>query len=204
MGELLTALATGSDDSLFEELRREYIDNRILVINEDITDCIIDDYITYILKWNRDDLDVPAEKRKKIKLYINSAGGDAIAAFNLIDVIMQSKTPIMGVGMSLVASAAYYIFIACHDRVTFRNTILLQHDGTVNIQNSGNKAKDTMRFIEDMDRRTKQFVLDHTKISSEFYDEKDDQEYYMFPQEAKELGCIDKIIGENCDIDYIL
>ena len=38
----------------------------------------------------------------------------------------------------------------------------------------------------------------------EFLEEIKDREYYMFPDEAKERGIVDQIIGIDCDIDEIL
>ena len=41
-------------------------------------------------------------------------------------------------------------------------------------------------------------------MTEEFYEEHLDREFYMYADEAKELGCVDKIIGEDCDLDEIL
>ena len=52
--------------------------------------------------------------------------------------------------------------------------------------------------------KTKQHVLKYTKMTEEFYEEHIDREFYMYEDEAKELGCVDKIIGEDSDLDEIL
>lgn len=193
----------GGNDELFDALRKDYFDNRILILNQAIDECVIEDFILYIFKWNRDDKDIPVEKRKPIIIYINSGGGDSIIAMQFINAIKNSKTPIIGVGLSLVASAAFHIYIACSERIAFKDTILLMHDGEVVIQNSTSKAKDTMKFIDEMERRTKQHVLDCTKITEQFYDDHYDVELYLFSNEAKEYGIVDKIIGEDADLDCI-
>ena len=41
-------------------------------------------------------------------------------------------------------------------------------------------------------------------MTEEFYDKIYEQEYWMYASEAKELGCIDYIIGKDCDLDEIL
>lgn len=48
------------------------------------------------------------------------------------------------------------------------------------------------------------FLINHTKMNAEFLEDIKDREYYMFPEEAKELGIVDKIIGIDCDIDEII
>ena len=200
--EILQALASTND--LYTELMRENLEKRILVFNDGVDENVVENYILYILKWNTEDKDLPIEKRQPITIYLSCPGGNCFDGFNMVDVIMNSKTPVRGVVFSLAASMGYHILLACHERIAFKNSVLLQHDGQVGIQNSTSKARDTMRFFDSMEARTKDYVLAHTAMTEEFYDKIYDQEYYMYADEAKKLGCIDKIIGEDCDIDEIL
>lgn len=121
----------------------------------------------------------------------------------MVDVITNSKTPIVGVCFGLAASMGYHIYLACHKRIAFYHSVLLQHDGQIGIQNSTSKARDTMRFFDNLEQRTKAHVLSRTTMSEEFYDKIYDQEYYMYASEGKELGCVDEIIGEDCELDEI-
>lgn len=50
----------------------------------------------------------------------------------------------------------------------------------------------------------KDLVLSSTCISEEDYDSNIDREQYMLAEEAKSKGIIDKIIGVDVDMDYIL
>ena len=193
--------ATGSSQmSTYERLFEEYIDNRILVFNDDVDDNVIENYIMYILKWNMDDRDLPADKRKKIVMLLSSPGGNSFSANIMIDVIMQSITPIVGVGLDLVASAAYLIYLACHERYAYCSTSFLQHEGDMTIENSRSKFKNTATFFEEMDSRTKNFILSRTNMTEEFYDKMYEQEFWFFAQKGKELGVVHKIIGEDCTI----
>lgn len=203
MSDIMSLLSSDSDD-LYTELIKENLEQRILVFNEEVNECVLENYILYILKWNKEDKDIPIEKRHTITIYINSPGGNCIDGFNFVDAIISSKTPIRGVCFGLAASMGYHIFLACHERIAFYNSILLQHDGNIRISNSTSKAKDTMKFFDSMEERTKAYVLSRTNMTEEFYDKIYNQEYYMYASEGKENGCVDKIIGEDCDIDYIL
>lgn len=203
MAEIMQLLGNGNDD-LYTEIIKENLENRILIFNDEVNDCVVENYILHILKWNREDRDLPIDKRKDIFIYINSPGGNSIDGFNFVDVIRGSKTRVVGVCFGLAASMGYHILLACHDRIAFKNSILLQHDGEISIQNSTSKAKDTMKFFDSMEQRTKDYVLSRTNMTEEFYDKIYDQEYWMYANEAKELGCIDKIIGEDVDLDNIL
>lgn len=203
MAELLSLLGTGNDD-LYTEIIKENLDQRILVFNDEVNEGVLENYILYILKWNREDKDLPVSKRKTITIYINSPGGNSMDGFNFVDVIQNSTTKIRGICFGLAASMGYHIFLACHERIAFKNSILLQHDGEIAIQNSTSKAKDTMKFFDSMEKRTKEYVLSRTTMTEEFYDKIYDQEYWMYADEAKSLGCIDKIIGEDIKFEDIL
>ena len=143
-------------------------------------------------------------QRNEIKLYISTPGGSTFAAWSMIDVIESSKTPIVGVCFDMCASAGFYIYISCHERIAFKNSAILEHDGDIAIENSSKKAKDVMAFFETMDQRLKEHVLKHTFIDSEFYDSIYETEFWFFAEKGKELGVVDKIIGEDVDINYIL
>ncbi len=204
MGDIMALLGNGNND-LYTEIIKENLDNRTLVFNDEVNESVIENYILHILRWNREDQNIPVEHRQKIKLYVNSPGGECIVGFNFVNVILASTTPVVGVCFGLAASMGYHIYLACHERIAFKDSVLLQHDGEIAIQNSSSKAKDTMRFFDNMEQRTKNYVLSRTSMTEEFYDSHYDQEYYMYANEkGKELGCVHKIIGEDCDLDCIL
>lgn len=198
------ALAGGNDD-LYNEIIRENLENRILIFNEDVNDSLIENYIMYVWKWNREDKDLAPDKRRKITIILNSCGGDVFIGFGgMVNMLQQSITPIRVVGMGLVASMAFYIYICCKERYALKDTVFLMHDGEMSASNSGGKFKDVANFFANMDKRTKEHVLKYTKIDEEFYDAHYDREYYLYADEAKELGCVDYIIGEDCTLDDIL
>ena len=205
MADVLLPLTDGSD-TLYEEIMRDCIENRILVFNEDVSDSLIENYIMYILRWNREDRNIEdVSKRRKITIILNSCGGDCMIGFRgMVNCIESSKTPIRVVGVGLVASMAFYIYICCKERFSFRDTVYLLHDGEKSAYNSGSKFKNVAAFFDNMDNRTKEHVLKYTTISEDFYDENYEKEVYLYADEAKKLGCVDHIIGEDCTLDDIL
>lgn len=182
---------------VYDELMKYYADKRVLIVNKDIDNSVIESYAIRILRWNDEDKNIPSDKRQPITILIHSCGGDLFSTLFLIDIIKQSETPICTVGMGLVASAAYYIYINGHDRLAFENTVFLQHDGTISIADSNSKVKDFMAFNDLMEERIKESILTQTKIDSDFYDKTFDKEYYFFADKGKELGVVDKIIGQD-------
>lgn len=200
----IEAILGENQSPIWDETLRYFINDRVLVFNDNIDYNVIEDIIMYIIKWNKEDKDLPIEKRKKIRLYISSPGGNTFNGNILSNVILQSKTPIIGIALDLCASAAYYAFLACDERIAFQETSFLQHEGEISIENSRSKAKQTAEFFDSMEDKAKQFILSRTNITAELYDQVYDNEFWMDAEKAKELGVIHKIIGQDCDLDYIL
>lgn len=204
MNEFIVPLAGGNQMSIYEEMIREYLDDRCLIFNDEVGDNVIDDYIIHIIKWNKEDKNLPVESRKPIKLYITSPGGSPFSGAIMQDVILQSKTPIIGIALDLVASAAYDLFLACHQRYSFKDSCFLQHEGEIALENSRSKFKQTALFMDSREQRVKEFILSRTNMTEEFYDEVYDQEFWLDSKRAKELGVIHGIIGEDIDFDDVI
>lgn len=203
MAELMAMLG-GQNDGIYEETMRLFHDDRKIIINQDITTDILEDVILHILKWNKEDENLPVDKRKKIILYIASDGGDVIAGNALISTIQASATPVVGVVFSVAASMASLILMSCHERVAFSTSVVLIHDGSQGVYSSANKAKDVMKFYEKLDNLSKELVISRTNITDEEFEENKDREQYFLAAEAKDKGIIDKIIGVDVPLSYIL
>jgi len=191
---------------LEDKFREEDLLDRRLFVNEDISSETFDGIGYWILKWNRDDIGVPIEERKPIRMYINSPGGVVSDGYIIIDEILNSKTPVYTINMGLAASMAFLIYIAGHKRYSMPHAQFLNHDGSMFDYGSTLKVKDRVEFeAGQVNQMTKEFVLSRTKIDSETYDEKERKEWYFLPHEARdEVGAVDFIIGEDCEMDEIL
>lgn len=179
-------------------------ESRKLYINNDI-DEIINDEITYhILRYNAEDKGILPENRKPILLYVSSNGGSVSDGFSLIDVIRESTTPVYTINLGYQYSMGFLIGLSGHKRYATKHATFLMHDGSNFIYNSMSKAKDQMRFQEEMEEKIKSYILSRSKISSETYDKNLRVEWYMYAHEAKENGFTDFIIGEDCVLNDII
>ena len=79
------------------------------------------DLVQYIIKWNREDKGIPIEERKPIRLIIFSDGGLIDVEESIVSFIRLSKTPVYGIDVGMVASAASLIYISCHKRYALPN-----------------------------------------------------------------------------------
>jgi len=182
----------------------DHLKQRKIIINNEIDDNLIEDAVLRIMAWNQEDKGFAVEDRKPIIIYVNSPGGMVTTGFSLIDTILTSKTPVYTVNLGIEYSMGFLIGIAGHKRYTQSFSTFLLHDGSSVMYNSMSKLADTANFYKDLEKRTKEFVLAHSTLTSKVYDKKYGSEWYMFAKEAKANGFVDFIIGEDCSLDDII
>lgn len=186
------------DPATVEFYRR--LKKREILWNDDIDDTTID-IAMYIRKWNEEDRGIVSEKRKPIKIFINSDGGSVDTVLHIIDMIHLSKTPIYTIGMGRVYSAGGLLLMAGHKRYVFPHTSCLIHDGSSGAIGSIGKMLDNLEFTKELEKKMKQFILSSTHITEEVYDQNYRRDWFMFSEEMIELGIADEIVT---DIDTIL
>lgn len=182
---------------------QEYV-KRKQFLTAEINSGSVEDVCKAIMHYNEEDNGVDPAKRKPILLYLDTFGGETTAGFKLIDVIQSSKTPVYVINQCTCYSMGFLIYIVGHKRFASKSATFLMHDGSIQLGDSGSKTRDYMRFDEEVEKRTKDMVLEKTGITAEMYDSKMREEWYMFADEAKELGIVDSIIGVDCELDDVI
>ena len=183
-----------------DKFQIEDLERRRIFLNYEIDGNVIDG-----AAYNSEDKGVPVEQRKPILLYINSPGGNISDGYGLIDTIKLSTTPVYTINLADCLSMALLVFIAGHKRYAMPHSEFLLHDGATGGFDSLNKIQDRMKFeSEQIESMTKKFILENTKITDKQYEMNLRKEWYFLPQEGKELGVVDFIIGEDCKLDDII
>lgn len=175
------------------------LDNRTLWIDSQIDEMTLE-LEKFIMGWNREDYGKPMKERIPITLLFLSPGGDLEINNSLVDAITLSKTPIIGVNCGMAASAACFIFLACHKRYTFPNATFLIHQGAGSF--SGN-YEDVVSAILNYQRQIEhlgKYILSRTSISEEEFQENFSTDWYIDAEEAVEKGLCSKIIKSLDDI----
>ena len=138
-------------------------------------------------------------------MFLNSNGGSVADGFGIIDVILTSKTPVYTINQAYCFSMGYLIFLAGQKRYTMPSAEFLMHDGSTFAYDSTSKARDRLEFeTGQLEKLVKKFVLERTNISEDVYTARYKDEWYMLPDEAKELGVCTDMIGKDCELDEIL
>lgn len=145
---------------------------------------------------NAEELKYKTYERKVINLYINSPGGEVDSMFGLIDIILNSKTPIYTYNNGICASAGFKILLAGHKRFGRKHSKYLYHQLSSWCWDSFQSMKQKVSDLEITQNMIEDYVLSRTKFTREKLTEIRDKkiDYYFYSNEAKDLGCIDEII----------
>lgn len=179
----------------------EDLHNRVIWINEEIDGNLTQEIVHYIMKWNREDKGIPEMDRKPIRLLFDSNGGDLDAQAAICSAIELSKTPVIGVAVGLVASAASLIYLSCHVRLAFKSSYFILHKGSAAL--SGD-YENIISSIEDYKKEINkmiEFIIEKSKYTKEEVEEHINKDWYVRAQEALEKGMVDEIVT---DINVLL
>lgn len=155
----------------------------------------------YILQWNKEDVRLDPTERKPIKIFFNSPGGDLDVAYTLYDIIRLSKTPVIGINIGFCASAAAYIFIACHQRKMIKHGYFIFHQGS--LTGLSGEYKQIVASIEDYQSQVEELsalIKERTLYTEEEIAENIINEWYIRQEEAVEKGVIQSVINTMEDI----
>lgn len=178
--------------------------NRKIFLTGEINEDILYSAVRHILQYNADDKGKDIAQRKPVLIYCASNGGDVDSGFELIDCILQSKTPIYTINLGYCYSMGMLIAIAGHKRYATKNAKYLLHDGSEFIVDSGTKVQDRLEFNRKIAQRMKEYILTQTRISEKEYAANLRKEWYFYADEAKKLGVVDFIIGQDCELDVVV
>ena len=119
----------------------------------------------------------------------------------LCDIIDHIQCPLTIEILGYAYSMAGYIAMAGANnpnvkKVCHKHSFGLIHAGSIGFSGDARKAKQVQNFYDRIDDLIKDYLLSHTKITQEQYEEKIDVEWYLTSDEMLELGIVDEIIDE--------
>jgi len=174
---------------------------REIVINEDITDLLIEKAVIQIKNINSYDAQMESQvvgyEREPIKLLLNTGGGELDAALSLCASIEMSKTPVHTVALGKACSAGFLILICGHKRYAQQYSRLMYHTGSSGYIGTITDILEHGDYLESLNDMIHGIVLAHTAITEEQLDDvfARKSDWYLTIPEAFELGVIDSIYG---------
>lgn len=174
-----------------------YLDraDRILWLEGDVDEDVLG-IEKLIMLYNRRDAGIPPEERKPIKLLIYSYGGDGMAAMSLIDVILNSETPVYTVNMGAAMSAALVILLAGHKRFCLPRSSALIHSGSGGTNGTYEQNEAQMKDYQHFVTVLREFILERTSITPKVLGKQKGKEWYLYADEQLSYHIVDEIIKD--------
>lgn len=174
------------------------LNHRKIFINDEITKEVIFDAVYYIHKILDEDEDNGFQA--PIDIYINSVGGYCSEGFILVDLIEQLKNH--GYEVNTIVTGIAYSFgvvlalMGTH-RYCYKHSDFMCH--TISIFAPPSPLPDLEHTVERsrrMEKMLKDYIVDNSKISLEFLEEKigNGKDWYFSAEEAVDYGFCHKII----------
>ena len=180
------------------EKEKKVVDRNLYLIG-DINGANLKDCIIAINKFNMDDKHhakiYKNYKRKPIKLFIQSFGGSVYDGFALIDVMINSKTPVYTYAIGMAMSMGLTIFTAGHKRFVYKNTTLMYHElSSFNWDKLEGIKLDVLQ-MEVIQKKLDKLITTNTKAKQSVLDDYRNRkaEWYIESDEAVTLEFAHKI-----------
>jgi ATP-dependent Clp endopeptidase proteolytic subunit ClpP len=139
----------------------------------------------------------------KIYLHISSFGGDIMAAFSVIDTMLQCKIPIVTILEGGCASCAILISVAGKERWMGEYAYMLIHQLSSGMWGQMDKLENEMENLKELMRRIKNHLIrfSNGKCSGKELDDILKKDMWWTATDALEYGLIDRIItGDKKEI----
>jgi len=172
-------------------------DNRNIAIDYDIDESLFE-VTKQILEYNRQDKDIPTDKRKPINIYVMSYGGDLYQAYALISTMLASKTPIRTINMGVAMSAGLLILLAGHERYAMKYSTAMIHSGSGGAQGTYEQMEEQQKNYKKLVDMMRDYILERTNIDTKLFNRQKSKDWYLNDKEQVELGIASKII-DNLD-----
>ncbi|MBI3458706.1 ATP-dependent Clp protease proteolytic subunit [Candidatus Azambacteria bacterium] len=167
---------------------------RIIFLGTPITDAVANSIIAQLLFLDSQ------EENKDIKLYINSPGGSIPAGLAIYDTMQFIKSDIETIAVGMAASMGAVLLLAGTrgKRLALPNSEILIHQVMASgISGQASEIEISAKHILALKEHLNEIIAHHTGQPISKIGKDTDRDYYMTPQEAKEYGLIDKIIGSK-------
>lgn len=134
-------------------------------------------------------------KDEPINIVINSDGGDVYEALGMIDFIQSLSVKVNTICRGRAMSAAALLLCSGTGfRAASKNSTVMFHEISSGIYGKSSDMKANMAHMEKLEDILLELITSNTKKEKRFWKDKTVKDYYLTPEEALDLGVIDRII----------
>lgn len=181
------------ESCLIESQYERLLENRIILINDTISELTIDKVVMPLLQMDNDGTG------QKITIYINTNGGSVYDGLCLCNIIEKLKTNTEIIVLGYAYSMGSIILMSGKNnpnvvRKCYPFSTALIHGGSAYVGGTSSQVKDYFKFNEKFEKRIADFIVSHTNLSEDDYAAIERYEAYMDSDEMLEKGLVDEII----------
>lgn len=172
------------------------LENRVYWLSDEINRFTYD-LVQYIIRWNREDKDIPVEQRKPIRIIVDCEGGYLSVSETISNIIKMSKTPVYGIALGQVASGASVIYLSCHKRFALPNSVFILHKGSCS--GVSGTYDEIVAFAKDYEKQIETlitFYIENTRYTEEEIIENIQTDWYIRTKEALDKGIVNEVITD--------
>ncbi len=177
------------DDNSTIDLPSRLLEDRVILLTTAIDDNVASSIIAQLLYLD-------SVNHNTIKIYINSPGGQVTSGLAIFDVINNIKSPVATICMGMAASMGAFLLCAGTNgqRYAMPNAEIMIHQPLGGC--SGQATDMEIQTMHILEIRKKLYDI-MSKSSNTSYEEMAkacERDNYLTPEQAKEMGLIDKIL----------
>jgi ATP-dependent Clp protease protease subunit len=164
---------------------------RIIFLGTPISDQVANLIVAQLLYLDHED------PSKPISLYLNSPGGGIYSGMAIYDTILQVQAPVSTIAIGFTASFGTVLLAAGTRgyRYSLPNATIHLHQPLGGAQGQASDIEIQAKEILRLRAQLNDILSIHTGQSVERIADDTDRDYYMTPEQAKEYGLIDEVLG---------
>ena len=167
--------------------------NRIVYLGTGINDQVANAIVAQLLLLDQQD------NEKDILLYINSPGGQVYSGLAIYDAMQSISAPVSTVAVGMTASFGTLLLLAGTKgkRYALPNATIHMHQPLGGTQGQASDIEIQAREVLRLKALLNGVFMQHTNMTEEDVTKYTDRDTYLTPQQALDLGIIDKISPMN-------
>ena len=165
--------------------------DRIIMLNEEITDQTAASITSQLMFLNMEN------NQKPITMYINSPGGSVSAGFAIYDTMKNIEAPVVTIAIGMVASMAAFLLSAGDKgmRYAMPNSTVMIHQPLGGTQGQATDIEIHTRRILKIREKMYEIMSSVSNRDVNFFKKACERDNYLEPEEALEIGLIDKVLS---------
>lgn len=194
--EDLYQITTEYDDCSIDVIYNiKMAEERIFYVDKDIDKSILllQKQIVYI---NLEDSKngIPKEKRKPIKILIDSYGGYLSSSMSLAVTIKQSITPVWTINIANAMSGGAIILISGHKRFALPYSKAMIHTGSNEFGGTYEQVMEQVTKYKNDIHEMCDYILNNTTIDLDTYNANKAKDWYLSDEDQVNNGLVDEIV----------